>query len=239
MENCRCGFSVQSKIIHLSNNMQFDRNGVLVRQSQPVKELRTVKKTLLIDSRDRDPTKLLMRVNGASGTGMVSDPGDYVIYLPRPLENVVSIRLMSAEIMAPQTSGFASGDSYILLALEGLNKVDETAPGGDRAGYVDNVFAKIPLNVADPTSLTAGKVLYYNDKISPENITYYSPPVSNLNRLRVTFRRHGVFSAANVTNPYNAPIIFGTSENAMMLEIEYLENGFDQFSTFETQMRRY
>ena len=47
--------------------MQFDRNGVLVRNTQPVKELRTVKKTLLIDSRDRDPTKYV-KVNGGASS---------------------------------------------------------------------------------------------------------------------------------------------------------------------------
>jgi hypothetical protein len=64
--------------------MNYDRNGTLVRTSQPVKELRTVKKTLLIDSRDRDPTKYVKVVAGATA----SDPGDYVVYLPRPLEDV-------------------------------------------------------------------------------------------------------------------------------------------------------
>jgi hypothetical protein len=214
--------------------MNFDRNGTLVKNTAARPTLRKVKRTVLIDSRDRDPTKLLMRVSGSSNTGMVSDPGDYIVYLPRPFENVVSIRLMSAEITAPQTAGFVAGDSYILLGLEGLNKMDETAPGGDRAGYVDTVFAKIPTNASDPTSLSAGKVLYYNDRISPENITCYNPPISNLNRIHATFRRHGAFAAATVTNPYNAPIVFGTSENAMMLEIEYLDNGFDEFSTFQS-----
>ncbi len=77
--------------------MNYDRNGTLVRTSQPVKELRTVKRTILIDSRDRDPTKYVKVNAGAS----LSDPGDYVVYFPRPFENVVSIRLKSAIIAAP------------------------------------------------------------------------------------------------------------------------------------------
>ena len=55
--------------------MNYDRNGVLVRTSQPVRELRTVKRTILVDSRDRDPTKYVKVNAGAS----VSDPGDYVV----------------------------------------------------------------------------------------------------------------------------------------------------------------
>ena len=87
--------------------MQFDHNGVIVRKSQPVGELRTLKKTIAIDSRDRDPTKYV-KVNGGANT---SDPGEYVVYLPRPIENVVSIRLKSAIIAAPQSTNFT--ENYV------------------------------------------------------------------------------------------------------------------------------
>jgi hypothetical protein len=41
-------------------------------------------------------------------------------------------------------------------------------------------------------------------------------------------------------SPNFAPISFGASaEHSFTFEIEYLENGFDDFSSFETQMRRY
>jgi hypothetical protein len=128
--------------------MQFDRNGVLVRQSQPVKELRTAKKVLTIDSRDRDPTKYV-KVNGGAS---VSDSGDFVVYLPRVYENVVSLRLRSAMIAAP-SAGFS--DKYVLMSVEGLDKMDETATGAQRSGLVDNAFAKISNpNMADPASVT-------------------------------------------------------------------------------------
>ena len=60
-------------------NKAFDHNGTIVSASRPVKQLKTVKKTVLIDSADRDTTKYYTN-------------GDVVYYLPRVYENVVSIR---------------------------------------------------------------------------------------------------------------------------------------------------
>ena len=218
--------------------MNYDRNGVLVRTSQPVKELRTVKKVLTIDSRDRDPTKFV-KVNGGAAS---SDPGDYVVYLPRVYENVVSMRLRSAIIKAPQTTGFT--DNYVLLSIEGLNKIDETATGGQRSGLVDNAFARISNpNMADPTSITQNTyTIFYNDKVDEENIVKYSPPVGRLDRLHVTLRYHPstviptVTQNAPQTNPNFAPITFGTSEHSFTFEIETLDNGFGDFSSFETRV---
>ena len=68
-------------------NRAFDNNGTIVSASKPEKSLRLVKKRLMIDSGDRDTTKYLRN-------------NDVVFYLPRVYENVVSIRLMSAEIPA-------------------------------------------------------------------------------------------------------------------------------------------
>ena len=65
-------------------NKVFDYNGTFVSASKPVKQLRTVKKTFMIDSADRDTVKYYTN-------------GDFVIYLPRVYENVVSLRLMAAE----------------------------------------------------------------------------------------------------------------------------------------------
>lgn len=219
--------------------MNYDRNGVLVKTTQAGPTLRKCKRVVLIDSRDRDPTKFA-KINGGP-TPATSDPGDYVVYLPRPFENVTSIRLVSAEIAAPESGGFAAPTPYILLSLEGLNRMDETAPGADRAGFVDTTFAKVPINASG--SVGAGAVVYYNDKISPENITVYSPPVANLSRIHVTWRHHRPGSAWNTnsvstTNPIGAPITFGTSENSLMLEIEYLDNGFDDFSAFQSFVTR-
>jgi len=219
--------------------MQFDRNGVLVRNTQPVKELRTVKKTLLIDSRDRDPTKYV-KVNGGASS---SDPGDFVVYLPRVYENVVSLRLKSAIIRAPQSTNFT--DNYVLLSIEGLDKIDETATGAQRSGLVDNAFARISNPNFTKAATNVDLTIYYNDKVDEENIVNYTPPIGRLDRMHIQLRYHPntvVPTAGSnnpATNPNYAPITFGTSEHSFTFEIEYLENGFDQFSTFETQMRRY
>lgn len=218
--------------------MQFERNGVLVRTSQPVKELRTVKKVLTIDSRDRDPTKFV-KVNGGAAK---SDPGDYVVYLPRVYENVVSIRLRSAMIKAPETTGFT--DTYLLMSVEGLDKIDETATGAQRSGLVDNAFAKINNpNMADPASSTQKTyTIYYNDKVDEENVVHYTPPIGRLDRFHIQLRYHPSTvvptSTTNVpgTNPNFAPITFGTAENSFTFEIEMLDNGFTDFSSFETRL---
>jgi hypothetical protein len=221
--------------------MNFDRNGVLVRTSQPVRELRTVKKTILIDSRDRDPTKYVKVNAGAS----ISDPGDYVVYLPRPLENVVSVRLKSAIIKAPQSTNFT--DNYVLLSIEGLNKIDETAYGANRAGFVDNTFARISnpnLSGLTTTPDSNTFTIFYNDNVDEENIVRYTPPIGTLDRMHITLKYHaGAASSATVPGDVtgrvlNAPITFGTSENSFTFEIETLDNGFTDFSSFETRLNQ-
>jgi hypothetical protein len=223
--------------------MNFDRNGTLVRTTQPVKELRTVKKTLLIDSRDRDPTKHV-KVNAGSAT---SDPGDYVVYLPRPLQNVISIRLKSAIIRAPQTDNFT--ENYVLLSIEGLNKIDETAYGANKAGFIDNTFARI----SNP-NITSGTTnntytIFYNDNVDEENIVRYTPALGTLDRMHITLKYHGGITSppaipgTTLTAPLdvtsrilNAPIAFGGSENSFTFEIETLDNGFNDFSSFQTRL---
>ena len=212
--------------------MQFERNGVLVRQSQPVRRLKTVKKVITIDSRDRDPTKYI-KVNGGAAA---SDPGDYVVYLPRVYENVVSLRLKSANIEAPTSTGFT--DNYLLLELEGLNRSDETATGANRAGYVDSWFAKI--NNPNITSGTTNNTftIFYNDLVDQENIVRYTPPIGRLDRFHVTLRYHPAAVATTpTTSANNAPITFGTGqENNLTFEIEYLDNVFEDVSSFETHL---
>jgi hypothetical protein len=216
--------------------MQFERNGVLVRQSQPVRRLKTVKKVITIDSRDRDPTKYV-KVNGGAAS---SDPGDYVVYLPRVYENVVSLRLKSANIEAP-SGGFT--DNYVLLELEGLNRGDETSTGANRAGFVDNWFAKI--NNPNITSGTTNNTftIFYNDLVDQDNITRYTPPIGRLDRFHVTLRYHPgsvTLSGASVnptTTSANAPITFGSgNDNNLTFEIEYLDNVFEDVSSFETHL---
>jgi hypothetical protein len=207
-----------------------------VRTTQPVRELRTIKRTILVDSRDRDPTKYV-KVNAGAST---SDPGDYVVYLPRPLENVVSVRLKSAVIAAPQSTNFT--DNYVLLSIEGLNKIDETAYGANRAGFIDNTFARIPNPNITSGNTNNTYTLYYNDKSYEENIVRYTPPIGTLDRLHITLKYHaGAASSSSAPGDVtgrvlNAPITFGTSENSFTFEVEMLDNGFTDFSSFQTRL---
>jgi hypothetical protein len=364
--------------------MNYDRNGVLVTTSRPKPVLRKSYRVVTIDSRDRDPTKYVRQVGGS----LTSDPGDYVVYFPRPFQKVTRIRLMSAILL-----GVLPSDNYILMNIEGLNRMDETASGADRSGYVDAAFAKIVndrpvvstgpsftvgtisaianrtgnlsgsiqptgtgsivtyttsaahnLNigltltiagttnynnssaviVSTPTTTTftvastqvgagstggsytvqnlqytytltattsytigqyvtvsglsgtqallnanvtsiilstpstttfettnlvssptttllagnavVGQAIYYNDMSYTPNTTYYNPPIGTLDRMRITLRRHLPLSSITATTPANQPITFGPAENSFTFEIEYLDNGFEDVSTFETRL---
>jgi hypothetical protein len=114
--------------------MNYDRNGVLVTTSQAKPALRKCTRVVTIDSRDRDPTKFV-RVPGGPA---VADPGDYTVYLPRVFNNVTSIRIKNAVIQ-----GLSFSETYVLVGLEGLNRMDESAPSADRSGFVDSAFAKL------------------------------------------------------------------------------------------------
>ena len=203
-------------------NRAFDNNGTIVAPSRPEKKLRLVKKYLLLDSGDRDTTKYLRN-------------NDVVYYLPRVYENVVSIRLMAAEIPAGITglSGLTGSvfipkpiqggvPLYILADVEGLNKSDECAAGAVRSGYPDGYFAKIPLSGG--TGQT-----FYNDNSGQENITTYYPPIGRLDRVRVHMRTHSQKASGE-------SIYWPAGEYSLSLELQCMENSFDSFSSFETRL---
>jgi hypothetical protein len=121
-----------------------------------------------------------------------------------------------------------------MIDLEGLNKSDETAVGANKSTYTDGFFAKIP-------GISSGSLfIEYNDHSGQENIARYSPPIGKLDRLRIRTRLH--------SQQGNQGFIYWTANNNYMtsestildytlgLEIEYLDNGFDDFSTTETRI---
>ena len=291
--------------------MNFDYRGTIVSTSQPVANLRKITKTITIDSNDRDLALFPKAVGGST----TSDAGDYVVYLPRVYEKITKITLKSATIQAPvilstsaTTIGFQPTDTYVLLALEGLNRKDETAPGADRSGFVDSWFAKIQndvgvaqagvtvasassngsvttytttlthgffvgqticitgtsnalhnvayVQVASVPSLTTFTIastvangqtstggsafisgtLFFNEATYDAQSVEYSPPLGRLQRLHITLRRHTPYSSISATTPLTAPITFGASQNSFTFEIEYMSNGFDEFSTISTRL---
>jgi len=210
-------------------NRVFDYNGTIVAPSNPVKKLKTVKKKLLIDSSDRDRVKY-------------STNGDFVVYLPRVYENVVSIRLEAGEFppltdstsdpntayaSAPLTPVDLTTNNYFLIDIEGLNKTDECSVGADRSGYPDGTFAKIPflgqLPITDPVPI------FYSDNGAQENIAYYTPAIGKLDRMHIRTRLH--------TQKTSGDWFFWRSgEYSLTFEIEYLDNVFDDFSQFESRI---
>ena len=235
-------------------NKVFDYNGHMVSTSKAVKNLRTVKKVVSIDSADRD-------------TSHYYTNGDFVIYLPRQYSNVVSVRLMSGEfppltpiVIQPNSPTVSSGGAvihsylngpnassakwssdtavsiadtfYFFVDVEGLNYSDELSVAGNRSGYRDSFLAKIP-------AIVNGAFIEYNDHSAQENITRFTPAIGTLDRLHIRVRTH--------TQQGNVGFMYWTSDGAvannnrtvdftLSLEIEMLENVFDDFSTMETRL---
>jgi hypothetical protein len=192
-------------------NRIFDYNGTVVAPSNPVKKLKTVKKILTVDSGDRDLIKYPRN-------------GDFVIYLPRVYENVVSLRLSAAEFPTGITGipALAITPLYFLIDIEGLNKADECSVGADRSGYPDGHFAKIPLVGTD--SVTT----FYSDKSQQDNIARYSPAIGKLDRMHIRTRLH--------TQKANGGFVYWDEEYSLTFEVEMLDNSFDEFSTFESRL---
>jgi len=231
-------------------NRAFEQNGIVVSPSKPVKNLQLKKKTFLVSSADRDTVKYYTN-------------GDFVIYLPRVYENVVSLRLQAAEFpsLVIQTSGpgalthpyvsganistatysgdtvitTASNTYFFLIDIEGLNKTDECAVGAQYSGFPDGYFAKIPVS---DNSLN---ILDYNDKSAQDNIAKFYPAIGKLDRLHIRTRLH--------SQQGNQGFIYWTTDGAvasgsnqkgaefsLSFEIEYLDNSFDDFSQFETRI---
>jgi hypothetical protein len=126
-----------------------------------------------------------------------------------------------------------------LIGLEGLNKVDETAVSADKSTFTDSFFAKIP---ATTETYGANSFIAYNDHSTLENIAAYSPPIENLDRLHITVRTHAqqnkngflywTTDGAVATGSNTG----GSANFNLTLEVEYLENAFTDFSSFETRL---
>lgn len=231
-------------------NRAFDYNGTIVAPSHPVRKLKTVKKVLSIDSADRDTSKFYTN-------------GDFVVYLPRQYQNVVSIRLMSGEF--PHTvkvagidgsahlHSYADGPNtsttdytnditvnqttnslyYFLIEIEGLNYSDETTVGGNKSAFTDSFLAKIP-------AFGLESFIQYNDHTEQENITRFTPALGTLDRLHIRVRTHSQqgkqgFLYWTANNSF-AAAGNRTVDFSLCLEIEMLDNTFDDFSSFETRI---
>jgi len=230
-------------------NKVFDYNGTNVSPSKPVKQLKTVKKTLVVDSSDRDTTKFYTN-------------GDFVVYLPRTYENVVSLRLVAGEfpplVIVSSGAGaqkrlYSTGQNinsgvpwadskvvgadnsyYFLIDLEGLNKTDECTVSANRSAYPDGFFAKIPV-------LINGSFIEYNDSSAQENKATYKPSIGKLDRLHIRTRLHSqqgnqgfIYWTSDGAIPGTTTDNQKKAEFSLTFEIEMLDNSFDDFSSYET-----
>ena len=247
-------------------------NGVPYHPSTPKKVWRRIRKTIIVDSRDR-------QMNAGS------HPGAYTVTLPTVYQNVVAAGGASGALTCAYSSitgkitftglaaftfyltpsipisarggnsltfnyttwwglgyflGFTAGTqtatnngtnyslvgqfatnpfptNYILMDMDTLNKIDETSIDDLKAWKVNGAFAKIP------TDGNSGDFVYLTDSAAYQvNRAVYSPPISKLSQLFIKFRLHD-----------GRIIDFNGVEHSFTLEIEMLDNNFDEFSSVE------
>lgn len=216
-------------------NRAFDYNGVQISASKPVQKLVTRTRVLHIDSGDRD-------------INLFSNNGNFTIYLPRAYERVTSINIQSAEFppvgdsngaiayvwtgpdAGPTPSGsgvsLTTPPSYFFLEAQGMNMSDETSSLGDRSASTSSVFAKFVVpNNTDP-------LIVYNESSNALQKVQFYPPLTKLDRFAFRLRTHTM----NRNQYMYWPAGDISPEWSMTLEIETLENAFDDFSTIETRI---
>jgi hypothetical protein len=225
-------------------NRAFDYNGTIISPSKPTTKLTTLRRVVHLDSGDRD--SLQYPTNG-----------DMVLYLPRTYEKVVGIRIKGAEFPGLVTgvtgnyyvhdygsTGATGVSDYtlgltglysIFLDVENLNRADETSPRHDRSSFTDSTFAKFQL------PYPSAETILHNESSSIHNETYYTPPLGKLDRLRLVLRTHKQKdSRTGVTGGpgfiYSSGWKAGQLEYGLTLEIETLENSFDDYSSMETRV---
>jgi hypothetical protein len=125
---------------------------------------------------------------------------------------------------------------YFLLDVEGLNYADETTVGANKSTFTDSFLAKIP------TSVNNNGFIEYNDHSAQENITRFTPALGTLDRLHIRIRTHAQQGKDGflywTSNGAYAASGNRTVNFSLSLEIEMLDNGFDDFSSLETRIHQ-
>ena len=183
-----------------------------------------------------------------------ADRSGYVDSWFAKLANDVGVAQAGSTIASAGTSGSAPNviTTYTTTLTHGLF-VGQTVciTGTDNATHniafvqiatVPSLTTFTVLNASSSSTSTGGKVfipgtLYYNNNTYDEQSVEYSPPIGRLQRLHITLRRHLPPASVGTTTPLGAPIVFGAAQNSFTFEIEYLDNGFDDFSSMSTSLR--
>lgn len=204
-------------------NKAYDYQGTIVSMSKPVKKLRSIRKTIHLDSGDRDKN-------------IYKDNGDFFLYLPRTYENVVGINIRGAEfpsLSVAHTRSVTGGTGtveatslYFFLELEGLNKSDETVVGASKSTLVDSVFAKFQVKEGYTGNI------FYNESSDIHTNFNYQPALGKLDRLHLRTRLH---SQQQGSTTYGT-LLWPTREYSLTIEIVTLENSFDDYSSIETRL---
>jgi hypothetical protein len=107
--------------------------------------------------------------------------------------------------------------NYVLMDITQLNKVDESSLDDRKGPMINASFAKIQCD-GNP-----GDYIFLTDTGAYQlNRTVFSPPISKLTTLTIKFRLHD-----------GRVIDFNGVENSFTLELELLDNNFDEFSSVE------
>jgi len=247
-------------------NRAYDYNGTVVSQSKPNPVLRTVRKKVQIDSADRDRSKYYTNGDFIVYLPRVYETVTSIrlISAEFPPLALASGLSTSGALKHYYTNGpNTNSDSttyttdvalnqyyyYFELDIDEANKVDETTVAADKSTFTDGFFAHIP---AMPQVHASGEYFNsYSDKSGPDNVSHFNPPIRKLDRMRIRARTHdlqgnkgfiywtrdGLVADKNVSNNNLEDATSNTNINfTLMFEIEYLDNGFDDFSSFESRL---
>jgi len=207
-------------------NRSFDYNGVQIAPSKPVQKLVRRSRILHVDSGDRD-------------VNFFQRNGNFTVYLPRAYERVIGINIkdaefpslssvkvwdvsLNAEAVTNYFSNATTDPNYFFLEIHGLNMSDETVYTADRSASTNSVFGKfVGGKYADP-------VIYNESSNAHQDIEFY-PALTKMDRLQMRLRSHKM--TQNYYMFWDSP-----SEWSISLEIQTLENSFDEYSTIETRL---
>jgi len=107
------------------------------------------------------------------------------------------------------------------MEIKELNMSDETVSGADRSASTNSVFAKFVSGIHEEP------VIYNESSNAHQTIEFY-PALTKLDRLQIRIRSHPM--------PSTQYLYWSGANWSMSLEIETLENAFDEFSTIETRI---
>ena len=244
-------------------NHAFDYNGHVVSQSKPQKVLRKAVKRLQIDSSDRDVNKYytngdftihLPRVyEKVTGLRLIS--GEFPpLAISSGVSTAGALKHNYSNGQNIRTSTYSNDTIlgeyyyYFMIDIEGFNGLDENAVGSTLSAYPDGSFAHIP--IVSEIQASGAYYVTYSNKSGPDNHVKLDPPAT-VDRFRIRTRTHDqqggngfIYWTRNGTSANGQPAsnkVDAATSNVdinftLLLEIEYMENGFDEFSTFETRV---